>query len=213
MRVFRLLLAVVGLVVLSTSATAGPIWFSYRLEHQSTPANGGGGEFAIHHPEPGHDWVEKVAKPSVDLANLWLRPTPPADDPAWQPGISNFVSSSTRFAVRVALTDRASGVSGEVTVTGTAGSDWIHRWDGLYRGDGTWIQFDGSQRHDLSLGGHIFTVQATEAVNPSDGEVWASISVNVSHTFHNPEPGTLVLGGIGLLSAAGLKFRRRWRRS
>jgi len=211
MRVFRLLTTAVALSALSASASAqaGPIWFSYRIEAESTPTNGGGGEFAVHHSSPGHDWVERATRPSVDLASLVLRPTPPADDPDWRPGYSNIATSSTRFSVRVALTDRASGEGGAVTLAGTAGSQWMHRYDGLYRGDGTWITFDGSQSQNLNLGGHVFTVEAGEAIDPRDSEVWASISVNCKHTFHNPEPGTLILGGIGLLAAGVARRLRR----
>lgn len=206
MRVFRLLLTAAALSALSTSADAGPIWFTYRIEAEHRPSADGGGEFAVNHNSPGRGWVGP-SRPSADLASLWLRPAPPAHDPDWQPGVSNIVSRATSFEVGVTLTDRASGVSGDLTLTGTAGSQWMHRWDGLYRGEGAWISFDGSQSRELTLGRHVYTVDAGQGYDPLDGEVWASISVSA---FPNPEPGTLVLGGLGL---AAVGIARRWRRS
>ena len=209
MRVFRLLLTTAALFALSATADAGPIWFSYRIEARHGPSGNGGGDFSIGHNSPGRGWVDRATKPSADLASLWLRPAPPLDDPDWRPGFSNIVNRSTSFEIDVTLIDRESRVSGEVTLTGTAGSQWMHRWDGLYRGDGAWISFDGSQSHELTLGRHVYTIDAGQGYDPQDGEVWASISVSALPTFHNPEPGTLVLGGLGL-AAAGLA--RRWRR-
>jgi hypothetical protein len=209
MRVFRLLLTAAALFALSATAEAGPIRFTYRIEAEHGPSEDGAGEFAVNHRSPGRGWVDH-SRPSADLASLWLRPAPPLHDPDWQPGISNTVSRTTTFEVGVTLTDRASGVSGDLTLTGTAGSQWMHRWDGLYRGEGTWISFEGSQTRELTLGQHVYTIEAGQAFDPRDAEVWASISVKSSPMVHNPEPGTLVLGGLGL-AAAGLA--RRWRRS
>jgi hypothetical protein len=203
----RVLLAAFALFALSASADAGPIWFKYRIEAETT-SEGGAGEFVVNHRSPGGGWVDKAARPSAELASLWLRPIPPGHDPDWQPGISNIVRHTTAFEIDITLTDRASGLRGEATFTGSAGSQWMHRWDGLYRGEGTWISFEGSQSQELTLGQHVYTIEASQAFDPRDAEVRASISVSGS-VIPNPEPGTLALGGIGLV-AAGLA--RRWRR-
>ncbi|HET6575005.1 MAG TPA: PEP-CTERM sorting domain-containing protein [Fimbriiglobus sp.] len=204
----RVLLAAVALFALSATADAGSIWFAYRIEAQTTPAGGGAGEFVIRHGPPDGGWVDQATRPSADLASLWLRPAPPIDDPDWRPGFSNIVSRTTAFEVTVSLTDRASGLGGEATFTGTAGSQWMHRWDGLYRGEGTWIDFDGSQSQELTLGRHVFTIEAEQAFDPRDAEVQASIALSGAPVVPNPEPGTLLLGGLGLV-VAGIA-RRRW---
>lgn len=207
----RVLLAAAALFALTASASAGPIWFRYTVTPNAWPPTGGAGDLTHGGAHPGPVRVDPAADPSVTILGLWLTPMPPLDDPDWVPGQSNIVSRTTTFQLDFALTDQASGESVGFTQTGVAAGQWMHRWDGLLRPDGAWIEFDGPPARQFALGANVYTVSTAGAYDPfGDGELAASISVRAAPLVHNPEPGTLILGGLGLAAAAGLRLRRRW---
>jgi hypothetical protein len=89
------------------------------------------------------------------------------------------------------LTDAASGASARVVMTGSS----------LYQNFG-WQ----TVTQDFTLGSHDYRITLLEERQPATIAVFANVGIST------PEPGTLALGAMGLLSiglAAGRRFRHR----
>jgi hypothetical protein len=206
MRIAPVLLAGLGFLVGTASATAGPIWIHYQVDSTANPApvaGGGYGNFELHN----------AGQLSADAPGLMARfnflpsaPLPPSD---WTPPGGGTFDGVTRFTVNVQVTDDASGESGTIHLIGSATSPWARTSADLVPG-ATFV-FDGDSLQTLTLGGHTFDVSAAGASDPNGGNVraYVSISLEGSNVLQSPEPCTLLLAGVGLVGAIGLKARRR----
>lgn len=115
--------------------------------------------------------------------------------------------AQARWFSDLTITDRASGVSGQVSITGR----------GTYIGDDQLLDpkvmlelldGDAAGRRELVLGGNKYSIQylITQGDNDRISTLWADITVSPVAT---PEPSTLALAGFGLSAV----FARRLGRS
>lgn len=116
---------------------------------------------------------------------------------------ANAPPSDTTFLVDLTITDSASGQSGTVSLTGSAGAS-------------TWETFPtpalfslsmNPDQSDLVLGSNRYRVAALGGL-PDELDEPAAASFRITATADTPEPGTLLLAAVGL-SGVGFGWVRR----
>jgi hypothetical protein len=217
MRATRLVGYLLAILLVPAVATAGPIPFLVGIESQAQPdANGGAGHFSIVNPLnlPG-----ETSPPDGPLTLVKLRLTPRAPaDPGWEIGTARPVVGVTPFSIGMTFTDGFSGDVGTLSVTGSARSEWVHEAEGPFQLTGAWINFDPVPE-GIVLGVNRYDV-FTSGASGIEGDLAATVTFLADlHSppvplpppnggIDTPEPGTLALAGLGLLSASGLAVRR-----
>jgi hypothetical protein len=120
------------------------------------------------------------------------------------------------YTLTLSLTDVASGATGTMVFTGKL-DGWV-----TARGSHLRNTFTGATTQELTLGGHPYTLTIGPYTPPSvpdarnAGSIGAQVSVGGDVTVQQlPEPGTLVLTGLGaaLLVIAGRSGASRGRRA
>jgi uncharacterized protein (TIGR03382 family) len=202
--------AVLALVALFSTASAGPIRWHYSGAVEAT----NGGPFAHFGAEDKH-WFdpttgtegvtphqilgridatfsgsgtgnEVIHAAAFDSTCLEAFPI----DDAWA------LNRPNRFLVKVTILDEASGQTADLEYTASGTSNGF-----FLSGTGV-VELDLESRIDvLRLGGNQYTVEA----RVRGSETAAHIEFDIAATHHNPEPGTLALAVMGL---AGLVTRR-----
>ena len=190
--------AVLAITLSPQVATAGPISWSYLTS--VTYAQDYGNRFA------------------VNLLPTWPMNTQ-AGDTSWVPlftstgnprPVPGEYTASYDFTIGVTLTDQASGQFADLSFSGGYASQWSYqdandpdswRWDSE-----SFMFGDFWQRQTLTLGDNLYSVRAYGYGTGSfpSGELEVSVT-----PLAIPEPGTLVLAGIGLTGFSA--FRHRWR--
>jgi hypothetical protein len=203
---------------------AGPISWSYS----ATVGNPDGPPSAY-----GQSYAEFVGGGSNEAGQLVafhttnLSPTPallqgPANIPVGTISVQNFAwdfrSGGSGYAYSLALTDRASGQTGSVGVSGTLQASFTAQWVG--QSQGGFVQVPGGGKltntftsptaQSVVLGGNRYDVTFSFVPGPyvqgsyQGGEVHADVQVSGA-----PEPGTLGLAAVGLIGTGLAAWRRR----
>jgi hypothetical protein len=203
----RIALACLGCLAAAGTAAAGPVWVQYRFDAYTIPATTGeAGINAFAQHRAGQVAVDG----EVSLAAFRFSPLRPVPPDSAGDGPLSF-DTVTRFALKVALTDMASGEMGVVRMTGAATHNWFQTEDGRFQGEAGTIMFDGGGRAEFLLGGHEFDVLAEGKIPTEPGAMQASVRIRVHDpaVLESPEPGTLVLAGVGVAASGGYFARRR----
>jgi hypothetical protein len=205
--------AVLAMLLVPHVAAAGPVGPGY-------PADGGPIEWSWHSDvvydrDYGQNFAVTLAPGQTvrtadgDLNGYWLFSSTGSSRP--EPGS---YKAEYSFAVRVTITDHASGESGTLSFPGWYSSMWSYpaserdnpdrwRWDWEVSDFGdTW------NSQGFVLGRTAYTVRAFgggQGQFPNGEMVVRTDSLPVA----TPEPGTLALAGFGLLPLAGTVARRR----
>lgn len=212
------------LLALATVATAGPIEFGLRTDNIVTSEADKPGLNLILRPyqpsdpaftyTPGSNTPTKLPAVQYDPSNL---PTPSSQDLHWANGVGyTHVNIQGNFGVDIHLRDAASGEEGTVRLFGRAHTySWYTTtggWAGTSQNGGpvgdTWFWFTGSGQ--LTLGDNVYTVRAVNDLNAGAGMV--NVWVNDTPPAETPEPGTMILAGIGLAGVTGAGWLRRRKR-
>ena len=191
-----------------------PWYYSVWLDHATPGPHGGAGDLRHEVVAAGPDWYKPGTHPRPDFVSVWLRPITPAH-PHWEPGTSVLVADDTRFAVNVMFTDTATGASDTITVTGTARSEWMKRWDGRVDPEQARVTFDPGT-WTATVGGTTFAITTRDEHTPrydpgqGNGRITGGLQLTATPvTAQTPEPGTLALAAVGLLPVVGLYRRRK----
>jgi hypothetical protein len=208
-RALKLLGVACGMLAVTTTASAGPIGWSYTAE-------------VSYGADYGSDFVVNLASGGTQsfagelnefTATNLFSSTVGRRQPLAGSGEYRVLYN---FDVHITLTDLATKVSAGFTVPGVYYSDWSYpsalanepdkwRWDDEGSNFGN---FWGGRT--LGLGHFDYQVRAYGGGSGSDpfGELDVKIVPREGTTL-TPEPGTLALAGLGLASVAGLRLRRR----
>jgi hypothetical protein len=219
-RMLKLLGVLAGLLGVAGSAVAGPIQWSYAT---SLGPEGGGsgiwiGDYIRRDSYAPNGWAHANIVGQLQAAD----PTGPQTGAAhlalggYHPGFYSLQWDDAGFAltgpvrqqfqVQLTITDAASGQSGVVTAYGTGQA---HQHDDMLAAPTFGFLLSQGADQSLTLGGNEYAVKfhATEDVGIADG---VGISADVTASAANtPEPGTLLLAGLGFASCGGLWLRRR----
>lgn len=209
----RWFLAMVAAVIGMTTATAGPLDWSYT----ATLSAANGSDYLLIgsqlHPLPpsGDTWAEHyflvpvgeyqpksgtVYPGSSDMLFGFSPGGPLEIVTTLPPGVT-----PTPFEVTLTLTD-GEGNSTIVRETGSVSATGL-----LTSGTGNFnIGFNGE--HDVTLGGRRARVTFGQGAWSESG-VYTTFAVNELSPSETPEPGTLILGGIALAGGVGAWLRRR----
>lgn len=189
----------VALLALPSAARAGPIVWDYRTE--VTYDRDYGSRFAVTLAPAG---TVSTTPGEVGGAELFTSTGNPRPEPG-------SYGVSYGFTISVTITDRASGESGTLDFAGGYSTQWSYtdaerddpdrwRWDGEGSSFG-----DIFNRRVLNLGETVYSVWVEGG---GQGQFPNGVMlVEVASTANTPEPGTLVLAGLGL-AGAGLVRRR-----
>lgn len=123
-----------------------------------------------------------------------LRVHPVAEAPA----------ADREFLLDFTLTDTASGASGTIAYTGTAGASVLNERDNLRPLFSAGVDQESAE---LMLGGRRYRI-TTERSLPGDIEESAQLWFTVDAVQETPEPGTLLLAAVGL-GAVGVRRMRK----
>ncbi|HJZ58912.1 MAG TPA: PEP-CTERM sorting domain-containing protein [Gemmataceae bacterium] len=200
MRTFPVL-AAIALLATAGPATAGPIYWNYHLAVEY--AQDYGPKFEVNLAQ---DWFVR-GLPGVP-AGIWLFNSNVPARP--EPG-SHEVTYS--FAIRVTITDEASGEFATFSFPGFYSSVWSYppqdrdnpdRWrlDSEAAGFG-----DDQKESSVTLGDHVYVVQAHS--NGPGRYPDGVMLVDLDPSAITPEPGTLALAGVGFGAVGLLRARRR----
>jgi hypothetical protein len=214
--------AVLALAFLPGFAAAGPIGWSYTVEYRTAT---GLGVLNLGTTQVGFDRSDDPAGKVVFKDYTITAPLPAGTASVSYPlyegqpndrillfSVGQGYSASPKatapasdlnFVVTVNLTDLASGQSGAVEFTGRAGVAASGYFPPMVLFDTT---VDGGPV-ELTLGGNRYRVTPIGGL-PDEYEEPARVGMWIDVTATTPEPGTLVLVGIGL-GAAGLARARR----
>ncbi|HEY2785127.1 MAG TPA: PEP-CTERM sorting domain-containing protein [Fimbriiglobus sp.] len=203
MRPYRLLFGLLVAAVGGGQASADPIWFTYRVDGYTTQSDAG--DFTIQAVSSGPVSLDTGTNPSLVLATVRLG-TRTTNNPAVSDGSGPDMLS--RFSVKLQVTDATTGEVGVVRLTGWADFRSNRNDGGDATLDGTTIGFD-SDKEDLTVGSRTYAILATGDHGPNSDDVTGTLSIRVVTAVQTPEPGTLVLAGLGLASIAGKRFRRK----
>jgi hypothetical protein len=209
MRIAPLVLAGVGALLGAGPAVAGPVWVTYRLDSYANPSpQGAAGDGRFDQHFSGRLAVGAESQ-LTEFRFLPLAPTPPGVVPADAKAPFEF-DGVTRFAVKVQLTDDASGESGVVRLTGTATSSWMRAPDGKVFAESASFMFDAFPG-ELTLGSHRYEVHAAggSSVGGEAVQAYVSVGLDTPGAAPSPEPGTLALAGVGVAGIAVAAARRR----
>lgn len=198
----RSLAVVCGLVVAS-SAVAGPVhvraWVTPRPgQTPFDPPPGGFAPDMTFDLSPGND----VTLASFGPSEAWVTP-----DPVWDPNQSKQGYRQYLFTYHAEVTDVASGRANEFTLDGSAEADWIQRYDGLVLPGLLGVWFDGPDNRWTEVGANRYRLNVVDRV--AGDRIGADVTLAVAPA-EAPEPGTLVLAGVGLAAVGwwGRKQRR-----
>jgi hypothetical protein len=194
-----------GVVAVAGPAAADPIWFTYRIDGNTTRTDAG--DVSVQAVYTGPVSLDARANPSAVLATVRLGGKPTLD-PGIVDGMTPDVVGQSRFALKLQITDTATREVGVVRLTGWVDARWVRTMADETLIDGTTIGFD-SGLQDVTVGGRTLHVVATGAAGASDADVFGTLSVRVDSPLATPEPGTLALAGIGLAGAVGIRRRVR----
>jgi PEP-CTERM motif len=199
MRMLPIVLVLVGAG--AGPAAAGPIWFSYRVDGVTTQQ--GSGEFFFQPSQSNPIRLDSAA--GVELASLQFVRTPPVlSDDGNGPAVTDGVS---RFAVNVQLTDTVTRLTNTVSLTGWAAYK-PNGIDGLDPAKAVVLAFDGDPSRDVRIGDATVRITAVGSTNAGSDEAFGTVSAQML-TQPAPEPGTIVLAGVGIAGLIGAAGRRR----
>lgn len=209
----RLLLAaaVAGLLWPAAPVAAEPIEWEYRVTVSSV--TGGDRLFLGSHLHDGPDGMEPLyataslpaASPTAGVlsgSQTGLRLAGMSKQDFMFTGDPAVAMSDSLYKVRVAVTDRASGRTGEAVLVGTplfsTGLPLT-----LYGG----VTLGGQSESTLILGDNRYDVRITGS--ESESNAWLTANVTVSPAADSPEPGTLALAAVGVAAMGAWKRKRR----
>jgi hypothetical protein len=205
MLVGRIGLCLLGVVAVGGPAVADPIWLTFRVDGYTTRTDAGG--VSVQTTLPGPFALDARTNPSAVLATVRLGGKPTLD-----PGISDGsmpdVAGTSRFILNLHFGDGGPADVGVVRVAGWAENHWGRTFAGDPILDGTTIGFD-TNSWDLTVGGRKVQVTATGATGSPDDDVAGTLSVRMPSSLQTPEPGTLVMAGLGVAAAVALRRRVR----
>jgi hypothetical protein len=189
-------LALVALLMPSAALRASPIVWSYDWSFSTHQVNSDGGASRGHivlKPSSGN---HLVGSSDIIAVNLRTFSTASPSDP------SHFTNRP--FSLDLVVRDDASGKFHDFHFTGEFEGTLSRTSADLH------IKWTSPRTRSFDLNHRIFTVKIDSFVAPGapDSGGIGAIGAHVS-VHHNPEPGSLVLAGLGL-SLLGLRSRRWW---
>jgi hypothetical protein len=202
----RVAVVVLALVAVPGAAAAGPVAFRLSGEVDVQPGSPAAAASLLVTAPTGDILFDPNAPTRVGVVTVAppVLPSDPANAPD-QGGGTYYDSAYLRLGLHV--TDVASGEQAEVWLPGRAHVEWWYGGGNEWNGSG-YIWFD-THPQSITLGGQLYTIWSPEIVQGADVSVnvWVGPDAPVNPF---PEPGTLVLAGVGL-APLGLRFVRRRR--
>lgn len=197
-------LAIVCVWIAASMATAGPVPVSVRAwvtpKPGQTPFDPPPDGFApdmAFDLSPGAD----VTLGSFGPSELWVAP-----DPVYDPNQSKAGFRQYLFTYNAEVTDGASGQSKVFTVDGAAEANWIQRYDGLVLPGMMAVTFAAPADGWTTVGANRYRLTVTEQ---GEGN-WMGADVSLMTALPEvPEPGTLLLAGVGLVAAWAWRKKQR----
>lgn len=182
---------------------AGPIEFRATVGSQVSPGTPFPGSVTIGVRSREHYYLPSGQ--SVSLGAIRF-------DRLGEPQLGDGYITGTEFSIEVTVTDVASGQIGTLRVDGEGVDEWnLRPWDGLWQNSYHALRFGPEGTRDpfetsADLGGNEYTLRVT----PQESGEYADFAlvVNSGPTAATPEPGTLLLGALGL-APLGLRRLRR----
>lgn len=206
MRLRCVALAVLGLSVLPSVASAGPLTLVYHADVLDST----GAWLALPAYAPSSLAQQTDRSWRGTLSVVWPQDHFWGNDIPADPADGQFYSSERPFQERLSLTDPVSGQTGAVILSGWVRSDWEYyvNWDPIGPPWGTpWTgwRFSGSDWGLDAAPGRL-TLSGVDYSFASGGD--GSGDLGVTARASTPEPGTAVLAGMAL-GALGLRRLRR----
>jgi hypothetical protein len=195
-RTRRLLAAIAGVFGFTTLASAGPITWNYQIRTDWAPSR-------ILAEEKG------VTDTAVTIQGLLQRPT--LRDPLGMPDPTTYrydtFDWTNTYQLEVRFTDVKSWTHNYDEFGWAIRREWVKTPDGL-----------GWDLHDTTeylypdpegvsynyAGGNRYEVRLT-----ADADIVLSVTPNVPNPYDQPEPGTLILAGIGVAGVGLMRLQRR----
>ena len=186
-----------GLIALASAAPAGPIVWNYQIRTDWAPAR---------------ILVEETGVTDTEVVHPGLVRRPTLAPPPWGlPDVATYLPKSfewtNRYQLEVRFTDVATWTHNYDEFGWAIRRVWVKSPDGLgwELRDTTEYLYPGPDGVGYNYaGGNRYEVRLNEA-----GDVTLSMTPNVPNPYDQPEPGTLILAGLGLAGAGLLRFRRR----
>lgn len=193
---------VCGLIAVSV-ATAGPVavraWVTPRPGQTpfDPPPDGFAPEMAFT-LSPSNE----VLLGSFGPSEAWITP-----DPVWDPTRSTAGHRQYLFTYHAEVTDLAGGGVHEFTLDGAAEANWVQRYDGLVLPDTLAVSFTPPDDGWTTVGANRYRLAVTQK---AEGNVIGADVSLMTALPEVPEPGTLLLAGVGL-AAAGAWWKKQRR--
>jgi hypothetical protein len=197
-RALRLMGVFAVLLGAAEVAAAGPVTWSYQIRTDWAPSR----------ILTEQKWI---TDPEVTIQGLLRRPT--LRDPLWMPDPGSYRYDTFEWAnhyqLEVRFTDVKSWTHNYDEFGWAVRREWVKSPDGLVwelhsTTDYLYPDPDGVSYN--YAGGNRYEVRLNEA-----GDLTLGVTPNVPDPYNQPEPGTLILAGIGLAGAGLARLRRRRR--